>query len=44
MYEIYPEIENLTLTIKPNNEASIKLAKLVGFERQNTVKYTQRRR
>ena len=43
MYEVYPEIGNLTLTIKPNNEASRKLAKLVGFERQNTVKYTQRR-
>lgn len=43
MYEVYPEIGNLTLTIKLNNEASRKLAKLVGFERQNTVKYTQRR-
>lgn len=43
MFEIYPEIENLTLTINTTNEASRKSAELVGFERQSTKKYTQRR-
>lgn len=43
MYEIYPEIDKLTLAISEVNEHSQDVATLAGYTQENSTRYTQRR-
>jgi len=43
MYEIYPEIDKLTLVISEVNEHSQDAATLAGYTQENNTRYTQRR-
>lgn len=43
MFEVYPEIDKLTLVIKNPNEYSKKTADLAGYTQENSVRHTQRR-
>lgn len=43
MYEIYPEIDKLTLVISLVNERSQDVATLAGYTQENNTRYTQRR-
>ncbi len=43
LFELFPEIEKLTLKINDLNIGSIKLAEKVGYEKQDKETYTQRR-
>lgn len=44
MFEIYPEIDDLTLVINNLNTASRKTADLAGYTQEDRVSYTQKRR
>ena len=43
MYEIYPEIDKLTLVISEVNEHSQDAATLARYTQENNTRYTQRR-
>ena len=43
MFEIYPEIDKLTLIINNLNTGSKKTADLAGYTQENSVRHTQRR-
>lgn len=43
MFEVYPEINTLTLIINDLNTGSRKTANLAGYAQENKVRYTQKR-
>lgn len=43
MFEVYPEIDKLTLIINNLNTPSKKTANLAGYTQENSVRHTQRR-
>lgn len=43
MYEVYPEINTLTLIINDLNTGSRKTADLAGYTQENRVRYTQKK-